>query len=183
MIIVDCETTGLESYRHALVSIGAVLYEEQDKTFYTEMKPIEGTEISEKALEVNGYTYEYLKSIETTTAEALKKFGKWVNWEVEPNFPKHFIGGFNTHFDAGFINNSYQRVMDSGVFINQPFFDFHYLDLYSVFLSKVGVTMHEGTGLRGVCEYLGVRPEPKPHNALNGAKKTAECLHILLEEF
>ena len=183
MIIVDCETTGLEPYRHALVSVGAVKYEEQHKTFYSEMKPIDGTEISERALEVNGYSYEYLQAIETTTTEALRKFGKWVNWEVEASYPMHFIGGFNTHFDAEFINVSYQRVIESGSYMSPPYFDFHYLDLYSVFQSKIGPMEHPGIGLKRICEYLGVKPEPEPHNALNGAKKTAECLRILLEEY
>jgi DNA polymerase-3 subunit epsilon len=179
LIIIDCETTGLEPYRHALVSIGAVQYEDQEKEFYIEMRPADGSEISDQALEVNGYTREYLQRIETSTYDGMRQFNNWVQL-TENRLPRHYLGGFNTHFDAGFINWSYEKAkMDkTGI----PIFDFHYLDLYSVFVAKVG-KRGQGTGLRGVCEYLGVKPESYPHNALNGARKTAQCLKILLEEF
>ena len=179
MIILDCETTGLESYRHALVSIGAVLYEDQGKEFYTEKRPADGAEISDQALEVNGYTREYLQNIEISTRDAMRQFSNWVLTE-DRLLPRHYLGGFNTHFDAAFINWSYEKAKMDKTSI--PNFDFHYLDLYSVFVAKVG-KKGQGTGLRGVCEYLGVRPESYPHNALNGARKTAQCLKILLEEF
>ena len=161
------------------MSIGAVLYEDQGKEFYVEMRPAEGSEISDQALEINGYTSEYLQNIEISTYDGMRQFNNWVHVN-EYRFPRHYLGGFNTHFDAGFINWSYERAkIDKAT---TPNFDFHYLDLYSVFVAKVG-KRGQGTGLRGVCEYLGVKPESYPHIALNGARKTAQCLKILLEEF
>lgn len=176
MIVVDCETTGLEPHANGLVSIGAVLFEDQAKKFYVEMKPAEGTILSPQSLEINGYTPEYLEKIPLTTYGALQKYGTWVE-EVEPAREKHFLGGFNTHFDGNFIRFAYARVPH----LLEPRFDFRYVDAYSVFIAKYG-TKYLGYSLRMVCEALGVEPEPYPHNALNGAIKTAEVLKIMLED-
>ena len=54
------------------MSIGAVLYEDQGKEFYVEMRPAEGSEISDQALEINGYTSEYLQNIEISTYDGMR---------------------------------------------------------------------------------------------------------------
>src|SRR5680860_616017 len=56
MIVIDIETTGLDPNKHALISLGAVDFENPEHTFYSECRVFEGAEIDEQALVVNGFS-------------------------------------------------------------------------------------------------------------------------------
>ena len=58
MIVVDVETTGSIPYRHSIVSIGAVEFENPTNQFYEECRIFEGAEIEDIAMKVNGFSYD-----------------------------------------------------------------------------------------------------------------------------
>ena len=63
MIVADLETTGLDSRKHSILSIGAMDFENQENTFYGECRIRENSEIDEEALRVNGFTREKITTI------------------------------------------------------------------------------------------------------------------------
>ena len=63
---------------------------------------------------------------------------------------------------------------------NESKFPFRYqtIDLHSVAFVK----FKKSYSMSKICEKLGVTPEIKPHNALNGALAEYECFKILLAD-
>ena len=116
MIVVDVETTGLDPKKHALLSIGAIDFNNTKNTFYIECQAWGGCEVdmltdkrtgnytSTSVLSYNGFTEEtmYDRS-KPTLKEAIEQFISWVN-----NCDVHVLAGHNTWFDRDFLTVSAQ---------------------------------------------------------------------------
>jgi DNA polymerase III epsilon subunit-like protein len=187
MIIVDVETTGVDARKNSIVSIGAVEFENPENRFYGECKIWESAEIDPKALEINGFTEEELKySDKHSIRELLKKFIDWTK-----NIIDMTLAGQNPRFDSDFIGVGASK---TGL---KHSFGYRTIDLhglcYAHILSRGLKPPIAGgrTDLHAdkIFEYVGLPPEPKPHNALTGAKFEAEAFSRLivgknlLEEF
>ena len=92
------------------------------------------------------------------------------------------IGGHNVNFDANFLNYSFKKYNINFSFGHRVI-DTHSL-VYASLLSRHidPPTKNEKTDINSdyVFNYAGLPPEPKPHNALNGAKMEAEALSRLI---
>lgn len=187
MIVVDVETTGLNPRRHSIVSIGAVDFSNPKNQFYQECRIFEGAEITPEALQINGFTEEQVKDMTKPPLEAvMRKFAEWLK-----NTPDKTIAGENPTFDGDFMLSSARRYgIELG--IGKRVVDLHSLS-YSYHLKKgLVLPMREGRSdlnLDKTLVLIGLPPEPKPHNALRGAKMEAEAFSrliygkILLGEF
>ena len=60
MLIVDVETTGIDSQKHSIASVGALDFGEPQSQFYQECRIWEGAEVTLQALKVNGFSEEEL---------------------------------------------------------------------------------------------------------------------------
>lgn len=187
MIVVDVETTGLDSKKNSIVSIGAVDFLNPLNQFYEECRIWREAEIVQKALEINGFTEEEVRSPNKKTLEkTIKEFAEWL---------KHIkditIAGENPFFDRDFLYNSAERY---GIDLNigHRIIDLHTL-CYSHFLKR-GIpspkrNKRSDLNADGVFEYVGLPMEPRPHKAITGAKMEAEAFSRLiygkplLEEF
>ena len=167
MIIVDIETTGLDPLKHSIVSIGAVDFEKGDE-FYTECQIIPDREIDEFALGVNGLTREQCVDPTKKSAEdAYKEFLWWTTDNRLVTLAGQQVGSF----DIKFLQHMHERCG----FGPWPF-THRSVDLHSVAYAK----FRKSLSLDGILTELGLEPEPKPHNALAGARLEAKAFKLLL---
>lgn len=187
MIVVDVETTGLDLQKHSIVSIGAVDFSSPENQFYQECRIWDGAEVSQEALEVNGFSEEEVRDPhKKTLEEIIKEFFKWVE-----KVPEKTIAGQDPAFDKGFLQASAERCGIEWKLGHRT------VDLHSICYFhhlKRGLTppVKEGRtalNLDKITNYAGLPDEPKPHNALTGAKMETEAFSrfvygkSLLEEF
>lgn len=168
MIIVDIETTGISPTKNSIVSIGAVDFEKGDE-FYVECRAIQDREIDEYALNINGFTREQcLDKSKKSPEDAYKSFLWWATDNRDVMLAGQQIGSF----DALFLQHMHERCG----FAKWPF-GHRTVDLHSVAYGKFKKSM----GLDDILKELGLAPEPKPHNALNGARLERDAFKLLLQ--
>lgn len=178
MIIVDAEMSGLNPYKHSIVSLGAVDFARPERQFYGECRIWDGAETDPEALAINGFTeadcHDKNRKSET---ELIKEFYIWVQDASDKT-----LAGQNVSFDREFLNGALKR---AGI---EWRFSFRNLDLHSVFYLKF---LKEGReiplrddqsalSLTKILESLGLPPEPKPHIAINGARYEAEAFSRII---
>ena len=178
MIVVDVETTGLYPHKHSIASIGAIDSSNIQNQFYDECRIWDGAEISPFALEVNGFTEEDLyDETKPTLGTLINNFLEWAS-----GIDNKILAGENPRFDYSFLESSAQ-LSDIPFSLNHRTFDLHTV-AYS-HMMKQGETPPLSDGISKlsgdkIMQYVGLQPEPKPHNALTGAKYEAEAFSRLL---
>jgi DNA polymerase III epsilon subunit-like protein len=179
MIVLDIETTGLDPELHGIVSIGAIDMGSSDEYFYEECHIREGEKIDPNALEVNGFTLDECRDkTKQTTRDLIQHFEAWLS---ERNVK--MIGGLHVAaFDVPFFN---KKALQVGL---RSRLHRRSIDLHSIAYAKMQelgkvVPMTDGWSVMDtdfIHPFCGLPKEPKPHNALNGAKWEAESLYRLM---
>jgi len=188
MIVVDVETTGLYPDKNSIVSIGAVDFSNPENQFYEECMMWNGTEIDPVALEINGFTLEQITDPNKQFLEDLmKNFILWRSYIKDRTFSGH-----NAWFDIGFLINSAERcnihLYGSKGYELEKGFGKRYVDLHSQTYTHIlsrGLEPPLKDGRTAIdfnkaLEYVGLLKEPRPHNALTGAKMGAEAFSRLI---
>lgn len=168
MIVVDVETGGLDPKKSALLSIGVVDMNFPDKTFYVEIKPEKGVEMNPKALEINDYNPDTWDNVNLD--DAMFKFVAWC-WGRDKT-----LAGHNPAFDRDFCNFNFKKA-------GQDFqFGYRNVDLHSVAYAAFTQEKIKFDKLRSddIYDILDMPQEPRPHNALNGARYEAEAFSRLI---
>jgi len=178
MIVVDVETTGIDSKKNSIVSIGAVDFSNPQNQFYQECRIWEGAEIAQQALYINGFKTEQITDQnKMSLEEAVKSF---INWAED--IDEQTLAGENPSFDRAFLRYSVEKYK-----LNYRI-GYRTIDLHSVCYAdciKQGLippTKDNRTDLNtdGILMYVGLPKEPKPHNALTGAKMEAEAFSRII---
>ena len=179
MIVVDVETTGLIPEKHSIVSIGAIDFKNPLNQFYEECQTRENSEISQEALNVNGFTIEQIQDTrKKTLSEVMKAFLEWAD-----SCEYKILGGHNTWFDVSFLKHSAEL---SGIkwLFNQRIIDLHSLAFTEHLKRNISPPLKpdrtSSLSMDSVLKLVGLPPEPKPHNALIGAKMDAEAFSRLI---
>lgn len=188
MIVVDVETTGLDPRKNSIVSIGAIEFENPSNEFYQECHIWPGSEISDEALKVNGFTREQVTDTrKPTLIDTIYRFLDWSETCKELTLAGHNVG----HFDIEFLEQSlkYAETFSSDKSIRRVWpFGYRTIDTHT--LCYASYLMHGMTpplknnksniSLDTALDYVGLPSEPKPHNALTGATVGAEVLSRLI---
>ena len=178
MIVVDGEYSGLDPYKHAILSIGAVDFLNPENRFYGECRVFEGAEIDDGALLVNGFTKEQAldpkaKSLE----EMMKEFLAWV-----APIEDRTIAGQNVYLDRDMLDMAARRCKIPWLG-GKRIVDLHAV-CYASHLKKGQALQLEDKlsplSLDLILKYVGVPEEPKPHNALTGALLETEAFGRLI---
>lgn len=178
MIVLDTELSGLEPSKHSLVSVGAYDFNNPKNFFYEECRVFDGAHIMDEALAVNGFTKEQvMDKNKPSDREVVLHFLAWVS-EIN----EQTIAGQNPSTDRDFIKATCERNH-----LNWPLAH-RVIDLHSIcyyHMLEKGITppqknKHSGLDLDLILEYVGLSPEPKPHNALMGAKLETECFSRII---
>lgn len=168
--MVDLETGGLDPQKHEVLEIGVVTFDSETfeiiSTFESRARAYYPEKVSPEAARVNGYNEEEWKSA-PTLYEAMCKLAPLTR---DACFASH-----NVCFDWSFFEKARESTLT-------PFtFSYRKLDLYSLAWAKLPHDKVQKWSLKGLCEYLGIEPEPEIHSALNGAMKAYEVYKKLME--
>ncbi len=167
MIVTDIETTGLDPIKHCMASLGAVDYDTGEE-FYIECHVPDGKEIDQIALGVNGFTLAQLKDFSKPSP-----YQAWHEFVIWAKGRDNVLGGHNVgSFDLKFLEQIHRECGNGMKF---PF-SFRTVDLHSIAYAKFKESLTHAQ----ICIKLGLTPEPKPHNGLEGAKSEYLALQILM---
>ena len=183
MLAVDVEASGTEAHQHSIVSVGAVDLENPSRQLYEECRIWDGAKTEEGASAVHGFTDSELHDPKKQSeADLVHKFIVWAAEASDTTF-----AGQNPSFDRDFLRTAAERAGHT----NWPFahrtIDSH--TLAWMHMVKRGLTppvdrekKHSALNLDAILLYCGIPEEPKPHNALTGAKSHAEVISRLLND-
>jgi len=173
-VVVDVETGGFDSGRHALLQIAAVFLRRgenghlwRERTLSIHVQPFDGSELDPKSLEVNGIDPFHPLRIAHPEDQAMGRIFSEIRREVKLNLCKRAIlVGHNAHFDLGFVHAAAARC---GIRRN-PFHPFSSLDTVSLSALAYGQTV-----LARAAEAAGLGWDTEAaHTAAYDAEVTAE---------
>nr|WP_294863787.1 3'-5' exonuclease [uncultured Pseudogulbenkiania sp.] len=169
-ISIDVETTGPIPGEYSLLSIGACLAFEPERTFYCELKPINSNFVPE-ALQVSGLSLDELAQTGLSPSDAMKAFTNWLSTVVGPNQTAVFVG-FNAPFDWSFVNYYFHRFWSGNPF------GFTALDIKALYMGATGCRWSDTRSSK-----MNERLKPTligTHNALLDAQYQAEIFQLIL---
>ncbi len=166
MIVTDIETSGLDARLNGMLSLGAVDYKTGAK-FYGECRITDDREANPFALQINGFTEKQARDTsKQSDKDLLLKFVMFAKTCDSNVLAGHNVG----HFDIIFLEEIFSRI--NSEFLPKFPFSYRTVDLHSLAYARFGESLtHEQ-----ICVRLGLTPEEKPHNALQGA--VSECAAI-----
>ncbi len=177
--VMDIETTGLNPRKCAILSVGLVSYNGRLNEFYREYYPFDGAEVMEVGMKINGFDLNKMRrdpvNDPKNVVDDVKRFLKASRCNV--------TAGQNPSFDRDFVNAYAERY---GADFRLPIW---MLDMHSVCMSYmlengIKIPRKSDGGLclssDSILKFVGLGAEPKPHNALNGAKYEFEALCRLI---
>lgn len=178
--VLDFETTNLDGRTGAVLSAGMVAYKSGVRTFYHEYYPFDGADITQQALDVNGFDPDKIARIPENNPR---------------NMPFDVIGfmrsndcitvaGQNPCFDVSFLN-AYSDRYSSGFGLHRGLLDLHSVCVSVMFSKGIALQRRAQRGdsaltLDWILRFVGLGTEPKPHNALNGARYEFEAFCRLI---
>jgi hypothetical protein len=164
-VVIDCETSGLDPKRHALLSIGAVTA--SGREFYRECLFDESCEIDPEAMAVNQINLG-LQNAEEDAWPAMAVL-ELVDWLREEHGGRWVMGGKNPQFDYAFL----LEAAGIGVAdewrgcVSRRCVDLHAWAYGWAMAAGLDVAAADTESIYGA---LGYAPEPRPHQALQGAR-------------
>ena len=168
-ISVDVESSGPIPGKYSMLSLGACLVCDLDKTFYIELKPI-SKDFIPAALQVSGFDLVRLEQEGQSPSEAMRSFRVWVE-KVAGNSKAVFVG-FNACYDWQFVNWYLESYADGNPF------GFGGIDIKSYFMGLSGKPWAETSSSQLPQEF---QPDTsQTHNALDDAKAQASIFAKLL---
>jgi len=174
MIVVDVETSSLDTKRGSILSIGAVDLDDPTAQFYDECRIWVGAKVEEEALAVNGFTREeIMEASKKSEQECISAFVAWALTR-----PERTLAAQNVSFDFSYIEEACKRAHIEFPFAKRT------IDVHSVVWTHIAQqgrevplkNHHSAISLDYALSYCGLPPEPRPHNALTGACAHAEVL-------
>lgn len=168
-ISVDIETSGPIPGEYSMLSLGASVVDNDDKTFYAELKPLNDNAVPE-ALAVTGFSLEALRQNGIEPGVAMTNFANWLEKAVPAGAKPVFIG-LNAPFDWSFVNYYFVRLTGTNPFGHSA------LDIKALYMGATGCKWTETTS-----SHMTKKLHPKregAHNALDDAQYQAELFRLV----
>ena len=179
MIVLDIETTGLDSLKNGIVSIGAVSFNNPNEIFYEECRIDSDDVIDEEALKINGFTKEQITDKnKQSQSELINNFYFWLGKQDNRILAGHNIGFFDLNFikakviKYNIIIKSRHRSIDLCSVAQTKYFE-----IYKDFL--IDDFKENAMNLPNILKFCGLKDNRNKHNALEDAKLAAECFSRL----
>lgn len=174
MIVLDVESSGLTPDRHSILSLGALDLDNPENQFYEECRAWDGAHVDDEALAINGFSREAAADGgRKSEAELIQSFIEWSH-----TCEDRTLAAQNPSFDLEFVQAAAKRAG-----IESPFgkrtIDVHTLTWLHMTLHGTVPPVsksHSAINLDAALNYCGIPSEPKPHNALTGARCHAEVI-------
>lgn len=184
IIFIDTETGGVNAEKSALIQLSGIIEvdgtEKEKFNFY--IKPFENSEVNEKALEVQGRTFEELRTDKYIDESIIyKKFLEILDKYIDKydKNDKFIVAGYNVKFDIDILKALFERNNNKFLF---SYFNSSMLDpLYSVRLLQVAgmLPVLENNKLETWCKYFNI--ELKAHDSLQDITATKKLIEKLVE--
>lgn len=185
IVVVDVETTGLDPMLHGVIEIGAVALDADSVSPIGEFHTLVRAEFwhawSAGAEAVHGVPRTVAESLDRPNEMmALGMFLEWVR--TISGGRRATLAGMNPGFDLGMLRGMAKRTEQEEALrrrISHRTLDLHTLAwayARELDVARDPADLHSD----GICELLGLEPEPKPHRALAGARWEAEAFAMLL---
>lgn len=167
----DFEMSGLDPLKHEIIEFGLVVADASSLEIISEMDRKVRMEkpgaANAESLKFAGYREEDWHDA-ISIHEALEEYSKLVDGAM--------FAAWNTPFDWTFLAQAYRAAN-----IKNPL-DYHTLDIFGVAYEKLRDNRElKELKLSEICKYFGIEKEPKPHRAINGARKAYEVYRKLRE--
>lgn len=183
IIFIDTETGGVNPEKAALIQLsGIIRIDKKDvEKFNFYIKPFENSEVTEKALEVQGRTLEDLKTDKyVEEKEVYKQFIKLLDKYIDKydRTDKFIVAGYNVRFDVDILKAFFQRHGNNFLF---SYLDSSMLDpLYSIRLLQIAEVLPvlENNKLETWCKHFGI--ELKAHDSLEDIEATKKLIGKLI---
>lgn len=182
-VVIDVETAGFESGRHALLEIAAVVVlPDADGLWrsgtrqHAHLKPEPGLELDPAALKFNGINPNHPLRLAVSEADGLRElFSELKRIQKSTGCKRCILVGHNAHFDLGFINAAIER---QGLKNQSPFHPFSVFDT-----ATLAGLIYGQTVLAKACESAGIAfDQSEAHSALYDATVTAELFCKILNQ-
>lgn len=183
IIFIDTETGGVNPEKAALIQLsGIIRIDKKDvEKFNFYIKPFENSEVTEKALEVQGRTLEELKTDKyVEEKEVYKQFVNLLDKYIDKydRTDKFVVAGYNVRFDVDILKAFFQRHGNNFLF---SYLDSSMLDpLYSIRLLQIAEVLPvlENNKLETWCKHFGI--ELKAHDSLEDIEATKKLIGKLI---
>ena len=183
IIFIDTETGGVNPEKSALIQLsGIIRIDKKDvEKFNFYIKPFENSEVTEKALEVQGRTLEELKTDKyVEEKEVYKQFINLLDKYIDKydKTDKFIVAGYNVRFDVDILKALFQRHGNNFLF---SYLDSSMLDpLYSIRLLQIAgiLPVLENNKLETWCKHFGI--ELKTHDSLEDIVATKKLIGKLI---
>ena len=183
IIFIDTETGGVNPEKAALIQLsGIIRIDKKDvEKFNFYIKPFENSEVTEKALEVQGRTLEELKTDKyVEEKEVYKQFINILDKYIDKydRTDKFIVAGYNVRFDVDILKAFFQRHGNNFLF---SYLDSSMLDpLYSIRLLQIAEVLPvlENNKLETWCKHFGI--ELKAHDSLEDIEATKKLMGKLI---
>ena len=183
IIFIDTETGGVNPEKAALIQLsGIIRIDKKDvEKFNFYIKPFENSEVTEKALEVQGRTLEELKTDKYVEEKEVYKqciniLDKYI--DKYDRTDKFIVAGYNVRFDVDILKAFFQRHGNNFLF---SYLDSSMLDpLYSIRLLQIAEVLPvlENNKLETWCKHFGI--ELKAHDSLEDIEATKKLIGKLI---
>ena len=182
-IVIDVETGGFNAQTDALLEAAAVIMEmdEQGQIYPSEtlafhIKPFEGANLEEAALQFTGIDPYHPLRIDQTEEDALAEMFRSIRKAIKSQGCKRAVMvAHNAHFDHGFISAAAERCNLK----RNPFHPFSMFDTVSLAGLAYGQTV-----LARACEEAGIEFDNKEaHSARYDAEKTADLFCTIVNSW
>jgi DNA polymerase-3 subunit epsilon len=184
LLFIDCETTGTDPAKHAVVQIAGQVFVDGDERerFDLKMKPLPGQLVAKDALEVNGLTMDMLRDYPEPLAQ-LKEFRRILGRYVQKfdRLDKFILGAYNARFDYDFVRKFFENQGDKffGSWVWFPPIDV--MGMAAVELMEERSTL-ENFKLRTVCRQFGIEvQDERLHDGQYDIQLTKELYELLME--
>lgn len=183
IIFIDTETGGVNPEKAALIQLsGIIRIDKKDvEKFNFYIKPFENSEVTEKALEVQGRTLKELKTDKyVEEKEVYKQFINLLDKYIDKydRTDKFIVAGYNVRFDVDILKAFFQRHGNNFLF---SYLDSSMLDpLYSIRLLQIAEVLPvlENNKLETWCKHFGI--ELKAHDSLEDIEATKKLIGKLI---
>jgi DNA polymerase III epsilon subunit-like protein len=177
LIVVDVETTGLDTERHWVIEVAAINADTGEELYFVPALPLGALDEADgKALKLNGYFSRdvYAHRLDTATTE--RHWDQLWDW-----LDSNTLAGSNPSFDAAMLNRA--QHWNAGGRTQRRFSPWHHrlADLSAYAAGALGISPTAMPGLEVVCRSLHVE-NLTPHSAMGDARATVECFRKLAEK-
>lgn len=169
-ISVDVEAAGPIPATYSMLSLGAVVVDDPNQTFYVELKPVNDKFIPD-AMKIVGRSLQDFAEKGCEPEEAMAAFRNWLARIVKNGKPV-FVG-FNATFDWAFVNFYFHQ------YIGENPFGFGGIDIKSYYMGLTGSTWDQTRSSCIRAEFKGSARHT--HNALDDAIEQAEMFRRMRE--